>query len=381
MESIKDTLLIKEHWPDVEVSVFFIDIRAFGKGFEELYTRSRREGVKYIRGRPSQVQQTGPNNNLIISVEDTRIGKLIDREFEMVVLSIGANGPSSNIPFPVAKDTHDFYIESHPKLRPVDTPTDGIFIAGGAESPKDIREAVTQASAAAGRVTRVLTKGEFSVEPLYAVVNAELCNSCGICATRCPYNAITVDKVKKTPAHVIPVLCKGCGTCAADCPQDAIMMTNFTDAMIIRQVDIALRDNAEEKVMIFACNWCSYGGADLAGTSRIQYPTNSRVVRVMCSGRIDVDFIKRAFELGAGSVMLTGCHPQDCHYISGNDFAIKRERKIRRWMKKQGISDDRFVIEWMSAAEGKKFADAVTKMAGIAKKNHKAKHVSEKATA
>jgi heterodisulfide reductase subunit A len=381
MESIKDTLLIKEHWPEVEVSVFFIDIRAFGKGFEELYTRSRREGVKYIRGRPSQVQQIGSNNNLLVSVEDTQMGQLIDREFEMVVLSIGAEGPKSNVPFPVAKDTHDYYIESHPKLRPVDTPTDGIFIAGGAESPKDIREAVTQASAAAGRVTRVLTKGEFSVEPLYAVVNPELCNSCGICATRCPYNAITVDKVKKTPAHVIPVLCKGCGTCAADCPQDAIMMTNFTDAMILRQVDIALRDNADEKVMIFACNWCSYGGADLAGTSRIQYPTNSRVVRVMCSGRIDVDFIKRAFELGAGSVMLTGCHPQDCHYISGNDFAIKRERKIRRWMKKQGIDDERFIIEWMSAAEGKKFADVVTKMAGIAKKNHKAKHVSEKATA
>ena len=109
-------------------------------------------------------------------------------------------------------------------------------------------------------------------------MNPALCNSCGICATRCPYSAITVDKKKKTPANVIPVLCKGCGTCAADCPKDAITMTNFTDAMILKQVDIALRDNASEKVMIFACNWCSYGGADLAGTSRIQYPTNTRVV-------------------------------------------------------------------------------------------------------
>ena len=380
METIKDTLLIKEHWPDVDISVFFIDIRAFGKGFEELYTRSRREGVKFIRGRPSQIQEINENNNLIVSVEDTQSGELLNKEFEMVVLSIGAEGPKSNIPFPVSKDTHQFYIESHPKLRPVDTPTDGIFIAGGAESPKDIREAVTQASAAAGRVTRVLTKGEFSVEPLYAVVDITKCNSCGICATRCPYNAITVDKEKKTPAHVIPVLCKGCGTCAADCPQDAIVMTNFTDAMILKQVDIALRDNASEKVMIFACNWCSYGGADLAGTSRIQYPTNTRVVRVMCSGRIDVDFIKRAFEHGAGSVMLTGCHPQDCHYISGNDFAIKREKKIRRWMKKQGIADDRFIIEWMSAAEGKKFADVVTQMAEIAKANHQTVHKQAKAT-
>ena len=100
----------------------------------------------------------------------------------------------------------------------------------------------------------------------------------------------------------------------------------------------------------------------------------------MCSGRIDIDFIKRAFEHGAGSVMLTGCHPQDCHYISGNDFAIKREKKIRRWMKKQGIDDERFIIEWMSAAEGKKFAESVTKMSGIARKNHKDGHAKEKVT-
>jgi heterodisulfide reductase subunit A len=381
MESIKDALLIHEHWPDVEISVFYLDIRAFGKGFEDLYTRSREEGIRYIRGRPSQIQENPTNSNLIISVENTQTGKFLSEEFDLVVLSIGAEGSLDSIPFPVSRDQAGFYIESHPKLRPVDTPTDGIFIAGGAESPKDIREAVTQASAAAGRVTRLLTKGEFSVEPLYAYVDAENCNSCGTCATRCPYNAVTVDKKRKTPAIVNSVLCKGCGTCAADCPQSCIIMTNFTDAMIMKQVDIALRDNASDKVLIFACNWCSYGGADLAGTSRIQYPTNSRIVRTMCSGRVDIDFIKRAFERGAGSVMLTGCHPQNCHYISGNDFALKREKRIRRWMKKYGVADERFIIEWMSAAEGKKFADTVTSMSTIARKNHVKLPEKEKAPA
>ena len=381
MEVIKDTLLIKEHWPDVDISVFYMDIRAFGKGFEELYTRSREEGVHYIRGRPGLIEENPINNNLLVSVEDTQSGKLLTNEFELVVLSVGAEGSPYPIPFPVSRDPKGFYIEAHPKLKPVDTPTDGVFIAGGAEAPKDIRECVTQASASAGRVTRLLAKGEFTVEPLYAYVDTELCNSCGTCAKRCPYNAITVDKKKKTPAHINPILCKGCGTCAADCPKDAITMTNFTDAMILRQVDIALRDNASEKVMIFACNWCSYGGADLAGTSRIQYPTNSRIVRTMCSGRVDVDFIKRAFERGAGAVMLTGCHPQDCHYISGNDWALKREKKIRRWMKKQGIADERFIIEWMSAAEGKKFADVVTEMSKIARKNHEVAHKEAKAVA
>jgi heterodisulfide reductase subunit A len=365
MESIKDSLLIKEHWPDVEVVIFFIDIRAFGKGFEELYKRSREEGVLYLRGRPGQIKEVPENNNLILSVENINTGTMLKEEFNLVVLSVGAEGSSESIPFPVAKDPQGFYIEAHPKLRPVDTPTDGIFIAGGAESPKDIRECVTQASAAAGRCGRLISKGEFHVEPLYAFVDVEKCTSCGICASRCPYNAVTVDEEKKSPAHIIPILCKGCGTCAADCPTNAITMTNFTDAMILRQIDIALRENAQGKVLIFACNWCSYAGADLSGTSRVQYPTNTRIVRTMCSGRVDIDFIKHCFERGAGVVMLTGCHPQDCHYISGNDFAIKREKKIRNWMKKNNIIDNRFIIDWISAAEGKKFADVVSKASKI----------------
>ncbi|MHA2473208.1 MAG: hydrogenase iron-sulfur subunit, partial [Promethearchaeota archaeon] len=227
---------------------------------------------------------------------------------------------------------------------------------------------VTQASAAAGRSGGLISKGEFHVEPLYAFVDMNKCTSCEICVSRCPYIAISVDKENKTPAHIIPILCKGCGTCAADCPVDAITMTNFTDAMILRQIDIALRENAKEKVLIFACNWCSYAGADLSGTSRIQYPTNTRIVRTMCSGRVDVDFIKHCFECGAGAVMLTGCHPQDCHYISGNDFALKREKKIRSWMKKNKIANERFTTEWISAAEGKKFADIVSKTSKLVKK-------------
>ncbi|MHA2474448.1 MAG: disulfide reductase, partial [Promethearchaeota archaeon] len=178
MESIKDSLLIKEHWPDVEVVIFFIDIRAFGKGFEELYKRSREEGVLYIRGRPGQIKEVPETNNLILSVENINTGTILSEEFDLVVLSVGAEGSTESIPFPVAKDPQGFYIEAHPKLRPIDTPTDGIFIAGGAESPKDIRECVTQASAAAGRSGGLISKGEFHVEPLYAFVDMNKCTSC-----------------------------------------------------------------------------------------------------------------------------------------------------------------------------------------------------------
>jgi heterodisulfide reductase subunit A len=366
MESIKNALLIKEHWPEVTVTIFYLDIRAFGKGFEELYRRSREEGIRYIRGRPSRILQDPHSNNLQVMVEDTRTDTVLSEEFDMVVLSVGADGPEA-IPLPLARSPEGFYIEAHPKLKPVDSPSDGVFIAGGAEAPKDIRETVTQASAAAGRAAGLMLRREVRIEPLFAVVDPESCNACGTCATRCPYQAISIGKDKKTPARVNPALCKGCGTCAADCPQDSISMTNFTDAMILRQIDVALQDNPAEKVLIFACNWCSYAGADLAGTSRIQYPTNTRIVRTMCSGRVDPDFVKHAFNQGVGAVMLTGCRPQDCHYISGNDFALKREKKIRRWMLKNGIAEERFLIAWMSAAEGKKFADTVGRMSKIAR--------------
>jgi len=207
----------------------------------------------------------------------------------------------------------------------------------------------------------LISKGEFHVEPLYAFVDVEKCTSCGICASRCPYNAVNVDQEKKSPAHIIPILCKGCGTCAADCPTNAITMTNFTDAMILRQIDIALRENAKGKVLIFACNWCSYAGADLSGTSRIQYPTNTRIVRTMCSGRVDIDFIKHCFERGAGVVMLTGCHPQDCHYISGNEYTRDRFKRLHEIIIKQlGVNGKRVRLEWVSASEGKQFADLIT---------------------
>ena len=364
LETIKSALLIKEHAPDTEITVYYVDIRAFGKGFEELYNRAREENIRFVRGRPSEIQQDPDTFNLKIFVEDQIENRFITPEFDLVVLSIGADPPDTErIPIPLARNTDGFYMEAHPKLRPVDTASRGIFIAGGAESPKDIKESVTQASAAAARASRLMARGEVNIEPIFAEVLADACSACGICTTRCPYGAISVQEKKVTPAVVNQALCEGCGTCAADCPEDCIRMRHFTDEQILAQVRAALRKNPEQKVIVFACTFCSYGGADLAGVSRMQYPTHARVIRTMCSGRVDPDFVYEAFKLGAGAVALTGCHPQDCHYITGNQFAQKREKRIRKWMEKQQIGQDRFTIEWISAGEGKKFKELVQRMA------------------
>ena len=299
MNTIKSTLVLKEHYPDMDVKVFYIDIRAFGKGFEDLYTRSRRAGTLYVRGLPGNVEEL-PDGSLRVAVENTATGTLEYHELEMLVLATGmepAPGTQRLQEMLGLQLTSDgFYLEAHPKLQPVDAATRGIFYAGCAEGPKDIKESVTQASAAAARAIRLMQKNEIEAEAITSEVDPDLCKSCGICAEVCPYNAITVDKKRKLPAHVATAACAGCGTCAAECPFGAITMHHFTDDQIISQVDAMLEEKSEEKILTFACNWCSYAGADYAGVSRIQYPPNARVIRTMCSGRVDDSFIWEGFK-------------------------------------------------------------------------------------
>ncbi|MGY5875854.1 MAG: hydrogenase iron-sulfur subunit, partial [Candidatus Thorarchaeota archaeon] len=246
----------------------------------------------------------------------------------------------------------------------VDTASAGIFICGGAESPKDIRDSVIQASAAAGRASIILQKGRYPVEALSAKILQDICTRCGTCINRCPYGAITEDGTGKIT--VMGALCQACGTCAGDCPAGAIEMPNFTDEQINAQIEIILNRNPQQKIVAFACAFCSYRGSDLAGVSRMQYPTNARVIRALCSGRFATKFAQKAFELGAGAVLYSGCHiPADCHFQTGNHWMAKREPRIRGWMKRNGIADERFRVEWVSAGEGKKWQSIMTDMCSV----------------
>jgi len=371
MNTIKDTLMLKEHYPDMEVKVFYIDIRAFGKGFEDLFQRSKGKGVKYIRGLPGDVQEDPGSHDLKLFVENTSTDHLERHHVEMVVLSQGLvpSGDMNKIQEMLAlqKTSDGFYLEAHPKLQPVDSASAGIFFAGTAESPKDIKDAVTQASAASARAARLMSPGKITVEAITSRVDEDKCTSCGICARVCPYNAITVDKKNKRPAVVIEAACAGCGTCAAECPFDAIEMNHFTDTQILSQVHAILEKEPREKVVCFACNWCSYAGADSAGIARLNYPTNVRLIRTMCSGRVDEKFIWKAFEAGAPVVLISGCHFGDCHYIDANHWTKKRVEKIWKKMEKWGLRKERLQLEWISAAEGIRFSQVMARMEELRK--------------
>ena len=354
MNTIKDTQYLKDNYPDIDVTVFYMDLRAYGKGFEELLMRSRSNGVQYIRGLPGEVREDPATGNLQVTVDNTMVSRLETHEFDMLVLAVGAK-PATDTEtvrqlVSLSKSPSGFLKEAHPKLRPVDTPTKGVFIAGAAESPKDVRESVTQAGAAASKASILINKPKFSVEAITAIVDADLCKKCGQCAAVCPYGAITWHK--KEVAHVVSAACTGCGTCAAECKFGAIEMRHFTDHAIYAQIDAILEDDPMEKIVTFACNWCSYAGADTAGVARMYYPPNARIIRTMCSGRVSPAFVWYAFKKGAPVVLISGCHYVDCHYIDANRSAVRRVDGLWDGLEKAGLRPDRLFLEWCSAAEG-----------------------------
>jgi len=243
MVGLKHAFYVASTLPETKVYVFYTDVRAAGKGFEEFYQRIRSlDNVYFIRGKPMEVKEE--NGKLVFEVFDINANELYRFAVDMIVLETGL------IPNPAADDlisklklsrsSDKFLLELHPKLRPVETAIAGVFICGCAQGLKDIPDTVAQASAAAASAISLLAPGEIEAEPFIAEVNEELCSGCGICMAACPFNAIHIDPDKKV-AVVDAALCKGCGICASACPTGAMQQKNFTDEIIRESVKAMLQ--------------------------------------------------------------------------------------------------------------------------------------------
>jgi heterodisulfide reductase subunit A len=243
MYALKFAHLVKDR-TSAAIYQFYIDMRAFGKGYEEFYNRLLDEGITMIRGKAAEVVEgkwSGEGEpSLKIRCEDTLIGKFREIPVDMVVLcnAIEPRTDSDVIRrlFSVSKSPDGFFLERHPKLDPTSTATDGVFIAGCAQGPKDIPDTVAQASSAAARILSLISKGEVEIEPVRAMVQEEYCSGCKICNNLCPYIAIEFLQESKV-SHVNEALCKGCGTCVAACPSSAMTGHGFTDAQILAELD------------------------------------------------------------------------------------------------------------------------------------------------
>jgi heterodisulfide reductase subunit A len=218
-------------------------MRAFGKGYEEFYKRLLDEGVNMIRGKVAEVTECKVNGSkpfLQVKCEDTLIGKFREIPLDMVILcpAIEAQHDASNMKkiFSISQSPDKFFLERHPKLDPVSTMTDGIFIAGCAQGPKDIPDSVAQASAAASKILSLISLGEVAIDPIKAEVIEEQCSGCRICNNLCPYGAISFIEEKKI-SYINDMLCKGCGTCVAACPSSVITGKGFTDTQIMAEIE------------------------------------------------------------------------------------------------------------------------------------------------
>jgi heterodisulfide reductase subunit A len=237
MFTAKQASLIKDRIPDARVTICYIDIRAFGKGYEQFYDAVQRKGVLYRKGTPSEIYQR--SGKLIVKADDELLGEPYEEEADLVVLATGltqrndANRVRSLLKLSQSPD--HFYLEAHPKLRPLDTATDGIFLAGTCQGPKDITDTLSQAHGTASRATIPLFAGRVKIEPITSVVDVSFCAGCGLCEQVCEFRALQMDPYRKVMT-VNEALCKGCGACNATCPSGAISLKHYKSEQIIAQI-------------------------------------------------------------------------------------------------------------------------------------------------
>jgi heterodisulfide reductase subunit A len=362
--SVKNALTIKKTKKDINVHILYRDLSMVKD--EQIHLQAAKAaGIKFIRFPDDRYPEVIKNNgNLIVNVYDILLGRELKISSDLLVLTVGFKGSDTveqvKGHLKVSSNPDGFFQEAHIKLGPLDFASDGISLCGCAKNPKSLKETCEEGIGAAMRASIPMKNGYIEAEGIVADIDLTHCNSCSICWKRCPYSAIKVNENKEP--EVIKALCKGCGLCAADCPKECITIVHYSDDQIFAQVEAALEENAKEKIIAFVCHWCALGGVDMAGVSRLQYPTNARLIRVMCSARVSIKMIEHAFELGAAGVLVAGCEFPTCHYITGNYAAETRLKRTRKKLAKKGYDPDKLWNTWCSAADGPKFANVMRDM-------------------
>jgi len=362
--ALKNAREIKHRNPEANVYLLYKDLITLKDEYAHM-KEILREGVATVRFGDARLPEVvrAEDGALSVKVFDVLLGQEITLPADLVVLSVGFHGDESVTALrgmlKVSASDDNFFTESHIKLGPLDFSSSGLYLAGSARSPKPLKDVREEALGAAMRASIPMTKGFVEAEGIVAKVDLDACSGCARCWKECPYQAI--KEVDKKPL-ILEALCKGCGLCAADCPKECIQIVHYGDDQIAAQIEAALEDDPEDKVIAFVCHWCALGAVDIAGVGRSEYPPNVRIIRVMCSARVAQKYVIDCYERGAGGVLVAGCEFPTCHYVTGNYKCSDRLVKLRKKMEKKGLDTSKLWEVWLSASMGPKWVATIKEM-------------------
>ena len=338
--AIKQAVILRKTFPYMQVYVYYIDIRAAGRGFEEFYVRSMEEfGVKYIHGKVSDVQKG--SNGIMVRAEDVTLGEIIENEYDMVVLctammpSNGTTELAKLLKMPLGED--GFVSEKHPKLEPVATHRPGLFAAGVVLGPKDVRDSVVDGRSTAAHAIEFLGTGKMLVDPVKAFVTDGMkCTKWKACEAICPVKAIQVDEFPSVDS----IACIGCGACVSECPEGVLDLAHYTNSQIEEEIKGILDREAKGlRILGFFGDALAYVAADTAGTARLEYPPSIRMMRVPSAARIGRKEILLAFASGADGVVLSDEEGGEIAHI-----VEERLKALASELDSLGIGKDRVIF-------------------------------------
>jgi heterodisulfide reductase subunit A len=354
MYALKQAFVLKK-MHGIDVTIYYTDIRATGKGYEDLYWRDQEAGVTFIRGKMAEVYKDSKTGKLVALAEDTISGEVMEDQFDMIALATPMVAPeglkelAEKMKVSVGED--GFVTEKHPKLDPVDSLTAGIFACGCALSPKDVRDTVSDGLGAAAKAALFLKSDYITTSPEKAFVILDLCNGCGVCVPICPTKAITLQEGK---AKIDPFQCTGCGACIPVCPQEAIDFKNATAKQVIASLRgvLAEKQPSEVRVVAFVDKNVGYTGMDFLGLDRANYPENVRIVSLPTTAILGLKHLLYAFAYGAdGVLVIEGTQDID------EKFTKKRMIDLGRELAKYGVENMRVRYSYVPLPVYKKAAE------------------------
>jgi heterodisulfide reductase subunit A len=357
MYALKQAFVLKKML-GIDVSIYYTDIRATGKGYEDLYWRDEEAGVSFIRGKVAEIYKNSETGKLVAVAEDTISSELTEQEFDMIALATpmvpptGLKELADKMKVSIGED--GFVTEKHPKLDPVDTLVAGIFACGCALSPKDVRDTVSDGLGAAAKIGLFLKSDYVTTSPEKAFVITDLCNGCNACIPICPTKAITMQEGK---AKIDPFQCNGCGACIPVCPKEAIDFRNATSRQLMASLRGVLEDKtpSEVRVIAFVDKNVGYTGMDFLGLDRTNYPENIRIVSVPTTAILGLKHFLYAFAQGAdGVLVIEGSQEID------EKFTKKRMIDLGRELGKYGIESMRVRYSYVPLPVYKKAAELFT---------------------